>query len=391
MQDIKKQTYIYYIFNFLNRFMVYLPVFVLFLNKKGFNQTMVMALMSVYNISIMIGEIPTGVVADKISRKLSVIVGCLLQGIAMMCMIPSSNFVVLAIIEAVFGIGLTFQSGAMSAMFYDYLKKNHKENMYPQIEGKRWACVFLSQAIASLLGGELANVDISLTVLITACAYIFSAIILIFFKEEKNEYLKSENKYIIHVAKTGRNLFATKKVKLMFVVIVVTNTLFSTTMWLYQPYYTELGIKVETYGVAYLLMNAVSALGGLVSTRINLTFKKSIIFYMLGNGICVLLMGVCRGLIGVIIPSMVFGVNGIANPWIQSYWEQDIQSEERATASSILSLISSIIYVLVAIPLGYICDNNGVCESLFAAAIVFLVVCVLCLMVLFKGEKSNEL
>ena len=123
MQDIKKQTYIYYIFNFLNRFMVYLPVFVLFLNKKGFNQTMVMALMSVYNISIMIGEIPTGVVADKISRKLSVIVGCLLQGIAMMCMIPISNFVVLAIIEAVFGIGLTFQSGAMSAMIYDYLKK----------------------------------------------------------------------------------------------------------------------------------------------------------------------------------------------------------------------------------------------------------------------------
>ena len=76
MSEIKRQTYLYYAFNFVNRFMVYLPVFVLFLNEKGLSQSKVMILMSAYNIAIMAGEIPTGIVADKFSRKASVCIGC---------------------------------------------------------------------------------------------------------------------------------------------------------------------------------------------------------------------------------------------------------------------------------------------------------------------------
>lgn len=80
MKNFSRQKNIYYGFNFINRFMVYMPVFVLFLKMKGLNQTHVMVMMSAYNIAIMVGEIPTGILADRISRKASVMLGCIIQG-----------------------------------------------------------------------------------------------------------------------------------------------------------------------------------------------------------------------------------------------------------------------------------------------------------------------
>ena len=370
MNVIKKQTYIYYVFNFVNRFMVYLPVFVLFLNQKGLSQAKIMMLMSAYNIAIMAGEIQTGVVADKFSRKVSVLIGCVLQGVAMLMMIPADNFVYFIILEVLFGIGMTFQSGAMSAMFYDFLKLHHSEDLYPGIEGKRWASVFVSQGIASVLGGIITDININLTVFITGVAYLFSAVILLLFKEEK--HVRITDNYKMHIFSTGVKIVKNRQVRLMLFVVVMTNALFQTTIWLYQPYYGEIGIKVTAYGWAYLMMNTVSALGGLFSSKIKLSLWQSIAIYILGNSICIFIMGMCKLSIGVIFPSIIFFINGVVNPWIQSYWEKDIENEERATASSILSLISSLVFALIAIPLGVVCDNNGVSNALIVASVCFI-------------------
>ena len=79
-------------------------------------------------------------------------------------------------------------------------------------------------------------------------------------------------------------------------------------------------------------------------------------------------MGVCDIPVGVVVPSIIFFINGIINPWIQSYWEKNIENEERATASSILSLVSSLVFAIIAIPLGFICDENGVNMAFIVAA-----------------------
>lgn len=388
MESIKKQTAVYYIFNFVNRFMVYMPVFVLFLYQKNLSQTQVMILMSAYNIAIMIGEVPTGIIADKFSRKMSVFMGCIIQGITMILMVPISNYYLLILLEALFGIGMTFQSGAMSAMFYDYLKKQGHEDLYAGIEGKRWASVFVSQAIASIIGGWLANTNVGVTVLITGTMYVLSAFILLLFKEEKTEYAKTS--YSKHVFLTGKKILLNGQIRLMLIVIILTNAFFQTTLWFYQPFYQVIGINVSAYGFAYLLMNGVSALGGMLSSKLKLSKGQTIILYLLGNSVCVLLMGVCRLRIGVILPSFVFLINGIANPWIQSYWEKSIDNIERATASSILSLTSSVVFALIAIPLGAVSDRYGVNHALLFAAICFASISIIIIFLYYYRRRKNE-
>lgn len=385
MEKFVQQKRIYYAFNFLNRFMVYMPVFVLFLNSKGINQLHVMMIMSAYNIAIMVGEIPTGVLADKISRKTSVMLGSIIQGITMLCMIPFSNFYTLLIIEIIFGIGMTMQSGAMSAMFYDYLKSIKKEEIYADIEGKRWACVFISQALASIIGGILASYRIELTILITGIAYITSALILSLFTEVPLNKQK-EFKYSIHVVTTFKEIITTKKIFTMLIIVVFTEVLFLTTMWLYQPYYNSIGINVSAYGIAYFLMNSVSALGGFLSGKIKLSYKKIILFYTMGNAVFIGLMGIIKNEVGIIIPSVIFFINGLFNPWIQSYWEKNMESEKRATASSILSLTSSLLFAIVSIPIGYLSDTISVYSAFVIPALVYIVLA----LVFYLGNRLKN-
>lgn len=387
MEKIKKQVLIYCIFNFVNRFMVYLPIFVLFLYKKGLNQTQVMILMSAYNLAIIVSELPTGVVADTFSRKVSVILGGLIQGISMLLMVPLTSYYSLVFLEVIFGIGMTFQSGAMSAMMYDFLKENKSENLYAKVEGKRWATVFISQGLASIIGGQLAENNMDLTIIITGGAFIVSSIFLLLFKEVKTNSVISD--YRMHVLSTGKKIIKSNEIAVMLFVIVITNTLVQTTIWLYQPYYRDIGISVSTYGIAYFMMNSVSALGGIISSKANLNQKTSIHIYMLGNTILLLVMGACHSLVGVILPALIFFVNGLVNPWIQQFWEEKIDNEERATASSMVSVVSSVAFALLAIPLGYISDLYGVNITFIVASAVGCFSYIVVMLLGVRREKNE--
>ncbi len=64
-------------------------------------------------------EVPTGVVADLYSRKLSIVIGALVSGTAMIAIgaLPQVGFVIAAM--AVWGLGWTFRSGAEDAWLAD--------------------------------------------------------------------------------------------------------------------------------------------------------------------------------------------------------------------------------------------------------------------------------
>ena len=70
-------------------------------------------------VTILLAEIPTGVVADLRSRRLSVIIGFVLCGIAIVGAGLAGSFVLLIFTQILWGFGLTFRSGAETAWFTD--------------------------------------------------------------------------------------------------------------------------------------------------------------------------------------------------------------------------------------------------------------------------------
>jgi MFS transporter, DHA3 family, tetracycline resistance protein len=96
---------------------------------------------TVMEAAVLVCEIPTGVVADLVSRKLSLGIAWLLQGAAWALAGATTRFGVILVAWVVWGIGATFESGAFQAWITD------------EVGAERVGRVFVRGSQASLVGG----------------------------------------------------------------------------------------------------------------------------------------------------------------------------------------------------------------------------------------------
>src|SRR5262249_46862062 len=75
-------------------------------------------------------EIPTGVVADVYSRRLSVIIGIFIIGVAFVIMGAVPSYAAVLITQVMWGIGYTLTSGATQAWIADELGEVRVGNAY---------------------------------------------------------------------------------------------------------------------------------------------------------------------------------------------------------------------------------------------------------------------
>jgi MFS family permease len=76
---------------------------------------------TVMELALLVAEVPTGVVADTVSRKWSVIVGFVVVGAAQLASGVVETFPLLVATQILWGVGYTFRSGAETAWITDEL------------------------------------------------------------------------------------------------------------------------------------------------------------------------------------------------------------------------------------------------------------------------------
>lgn len=107
-----------FIFGLTNR--TSLTTFAIYLVQAvGLDPLQLVLLGTIFEITIFVFEVPTGVVADVVSRRLSVIFGVLLTGVGSVVMGLEPVFAVVLLGYVIWGFGNTFISGAHTAWISD--------------------------------------------------------------------------------------------------------------------------------------------------------------------------------------------------------------------------------------------------------------------------------
>ena len=108
-------------------------------------------------VSAFLFEIPTGLLADTVSRRLSVVVGYFVTGIAFVLAASFPVFWVIALGSFIWGIGWTFISGAHQAWLADEVGVSEAGTLY--LRGQKLSSYgsFLGIGIAMLLGSYQVN------------------------------------------------------------------------------------------------------------------------------------------------------------------------------------------------------------------------------------------
>jgi MFS transporter, DHA3 family, tetracycline resistance protein len=146
----------------------------------GFTPFQLVLLGTILEGTYLLCEVPTGVVADTVSRRLSVAIGLVGSGVAFLVLGVAHSFLVAALSQVMWGVFASFQSGADVAWLTDELGEEASRPHY--IRGTQISNV---AALAGIfVGVALATIDYRLPIIVAAVAIVLFGIAMLFVMPE---------------------------------------------------------------------------------------------------------------------------------------------------------------------------------------------------------------
>ncbi len=376
-RNILSNIKLFYFYQFFRESVFWLPIITLFWQSNGLNLTQIMLLQSIYAICIVMLEIPTGAIADKVGRKTSLILSAIFGIVGFSIYGFGTGFLTFMIAEIILAFANTFLSGADSAFIYDSLKEAKKEDSFKSVRGNVKSLAYLAAGVSAIIGGLVAaKYDMRLTFFMSVGALILMLIFSLRFIEPKIK-AKSEVSYQKHVFESFRQIFKNKQLLFLVLFHGLVSLFARTNLWFYQPYMKESGIPLIYFGIIWASLNLFAIAGSKSASRLEsfLGEKKALWFIVLLISLSTIFISQIFMFLGIIFIFMQQFNRGFVVPVVENYTHKHLESHNRATLISIQGMIGSLFFAVVAPFFGWVADtfslNNGILVTGLCALVAF--------------------
>jgi MFS family permease len=352
MRNLKINSVIakYLIFNGLFSFALsfFFATYVPFLTEKGMNLFQINVINAFFMGFIVFSEMPTGSFADRFGRHRSLALSCLLLSISFVIYYLSQSFYLFIVAEVVGAIGQTFASGAAEAWLVDSLKARNEYHLKEKVFRQELTSKSIGVIIGCLSGSFLGGIDLSLPWLAAALfMFITGLLAFIFIKENyatelsasrQTSCLSSQIKEAWH--------YGIKNKELMYIMSFGAIMAFSVQALNMQwalVFKDSYGFSSLQLGFVFVGISLTSAGGGRFSKVLKQWLpneKTTIVLPQLITAVAIIFCAKSGSLALFTGTFMLheFG-RGIFSPLKQSYVNNRLPSEQRATLLSLESML----------------------------------------------------
>ena len=372
----------FYLEYFIASMLFFAPAFwtVYFLNY-GFNLFQIGMIVAASQLAVLVFEIPTGSFADIYGRKISVILGYFIEGIAMLSLFFIKNYSGIILIFALWGIGATFSSGSKDAWVVDTINKTNKKLVHSFFT-KMQLFIYSGLVFSGLFGAiAVKYFGISIIWLVAALSYLTSIILLSVFTKEVYSIRKIKLKHSIRnltiQAKKSLNYSYSHHVLFYFliagIIFIFASNLKAMISW--TPLLKELGMKDYQFGYLWSAISLVIALAPLFAVKFLKKGKERnfiILATILGIAITFLILGAYNLILAlsVLILSLFFFF--AKSPSQEVYFHRFVPSKLRATIGSIKSMIMALAVIISLPTAGLLVDWIGPRYTIFISALIMI-------------------
>lgn len=385
--ELKSNIRNYFIFKVFSNLSFFVPVVVLFYQENGLSLTQVLLLQSYFSILIILLEVPTGVIADKYSRRLSLILSTITITIGAFIYSASSTFTTFLVAETFWAFGCSFLSGADTALLYDTLKELKKEKEYKKIQGKGYYYTLIAGGLSAVVGGFIAKYSLRMTWLITAIMML-GLIFLAFRFREPQRFCKDQErpKYWDLIFQSLK--FITKHRLVRWYLLFFSFIGFSTYLifWASQPYMQKSGLDIAYFGLVFFFFNIVAAVSSRFSHRIESYLGVRKTLYILAAMITIpfFFLGGMTFRLSFLILAIYQIIRGVSSTISEDMILKYTYSDKRATVMSLKNLITRVIDASMMPFFGVITDMYSINTALMLSGAFFLVAMII-FIILYKA------
>ena len=356
----------------------FIPVLALFYIASQVSLEQFTIIMAVFSLSTLLLEIPTGVVADLLGKKKTLLLSRGMYIIEIAIIAFCDGFWPFLIAKVISGVGVSLGSGTNSALVYDTLKKLGREEEHKVVSGKAQFISNIAMAFVFIIGAYLFSYYYKLPAYVSL-PIVALGFILTFFLKEPYEPVKKFNikNSILHL-KEGISYFFKKPylVYLAFFTLII-GSINSMMLSLSSSYLQNILIPISVIGIIAFIANLLSAYSSKRAHKWEekIGEKKSLILIQFIVLVSVFCMGLLIPKIGVLFFLLIPFIDGFYGILLSDYTNRHVEHSHRATMLSINNMFDNIgIFILFPI-LGYSIKVGGMSFSyLYLAGFILIYV-----------------
>ena len=331
-------------------------------------------------------EIPTGIVADLYSRRLSALIGAFVVGAGILIQGIWPTFGAILLAQVVWGIGFTFISGAVDAWITDEVGEDAVQPLFTRFQQQHLALTI----IGTILAGTFGQLDLQLPIIIAGVGYLVlgAAMTVVMPENGFHPVARQERETWAHMKRTflaGTAAARNPGIVRSFLIIALLTGLSSEvfdrlwTLRVLEAFRLPTVFGVSDPAVWFTVFALIGSLLALVASLVANRLATERINALHPAGLlAVLLMVQVAGIIafalsGSLWPALIAmwvrdAARAIAYP-VQAAWlNRNVESGTRATTLSLTSQADAIGQVVGGPPLGVLATRTSVPVALLVSA-----------------------
>jgi len=373
-----------YAATFLQGLALWVPIEKLFMTSIGFDAAGIGVMAAVYAAVVPIVEVPSGVLADRWSRR-GVLIIAAAAAIVSVVVGGLSYDVTTYLVSAMFlGVFFAMQSGTLESIVYDtILEETGGSEDFELTIGRVRLVESVALVASALAGGVVAEVaPLRLTYFLTAPLLVAACVVLLTFREPQLHKAEEVQPLRRQIATTYRTLLQRGRLRLVVALTIVGSLLLQGMVEFGPLWLVALAVPAFWYGPHWAGLTAAMGLGGLVGPHRWVTRRWAAALIAAATVGCCVVLVMSRSAPLVVGAQVLLTllVVAVSIPVMRQLHDA-VPSTIRAGVASGVGTLTWLTFVPFALVIGLISDRAGVEDAgwLFlaiaaAAGILMLVV-----------------
>jgi len=346
-------------------------------DQIGLTLSEILLLQAIFSLATVVMEYPTGYLSDRLGYRTALLLASLLGISGWLTYTLAGSFLTVMLAEIQLGISYAFVSGADSALLYETLRSQGREEEYLHHDGRMTAWAQGGEAAGAVGAGVLYAWFPLLPFLLQVAVWLAAWLICRRLREPPGHVaapVVSHWQEARRIARRALGEVPALRWTLLFGAVLGLASFFP--VWLVQPYMQAAGVPLFWFGPAWAAANLSVSAGSLLSARAQ--------FHLGTRGmtwLCLLL--IVAGYLGLALTHAVWGfawyflltlMRGLQGPLLRLHLQQRSRRSERASILSLKSLLFRSGFIVAAPLVGALADRVGLSGTFLAllAGLLFL-------------------
>jgi len=342
--------------NFCQRFHLYVHALALLLLARGLTLVQISLIESIMIATIFVMEVPTGLLADRLGRKWSLFLSTFFLFCGEVLFIFARDYGWYVLIALLTGTGFAFASGAMEALLYDSLPDGDgREDAMKRVMGRLGFYGQIAFVIAPIVGGliigQARQQDFIPAIALTAMALLLGLLGCLLLQEPARVSADKEPSSL-QLLRDGLALLRHQRRLRRLALLVLLTSPYTAALvtTLAPPYLVANDVSPFTVGLALSLGSLLAAFTQRYAYKFEQWLGQSaaIAILMLLPGLLYWLLAAVAGpMATVLVLVLMYGLNDMKAPLVSAYQNALIESKNRATVLSLISMVTSLFLAVV--------------------------------------------